>query len=637
MGWNISRLVFVTLAAVSVGIAGCSSSQSDVPPLASAGQESSKAKSAPTGIILDEGAISPPDVMVDPDTVAHLQLGEAESGDGSAADPSLELVPEPLSEAELSGESVVAMAVPEGDGPAELPTNGDILVPEETATESIAETSSNESEPTEIELTESAPTGDEPTGDEPASLLGAGLQTEPETHEDWPEPQVVLVISGQQHGYIEPCGCTGLDRQKGGMMRRATFLKQLRERGWDVVPMDAGNQVRRTGPQAAIKFQTSVKGLTQMGYRAVGFGPDDLQMGASELLSVAASDGDKGSLFASSNIELLAPDLVPTLQRIDAGGRKIGVTTALDPTTLESPIDDAIVIGELQKMLTGSLQQLKDQGADFNVLLLFGTADAARDIATKVPGFDLIVAAATVGEPTYQAESIEGTSSRMIVTGDKGMYVGVIGLFAEEPFRYSRVALTSEFEDAPEIQSLMAEYQDQLKTLDLKGLKIEPIAHPSGRAFVGAKVCGECHTTAYTIWEGTPHALATEHLVHPGERSEVSRHFDPECLSCHVTGWNAQRYYPYTSGYLSLEKTPLMVGNGCENCHGPGKAHADAERKGSGLTAEEIKSLRKAVTLTMEKAREKCLECHDLDNSPDFHLEGAFEEYWSQVEHYGVE
>jgi len=254
-----------------------------------------------------------------------------------------------------------------------------------------------------------------------------------------------------------------------------------------------------------------------------------------------------------------------------------------------------------------------------------------------VEGFYCMVAAATVGEPTYQAELIEGTESRLIVTGDKGMYVGVVGLFADEPFRYSRVALTSEFEDAPEMQRLMAAYQEQLKSLGLEGLQVRPIAHPSGGEFIGSKACGECHTTAYSIWEGTPHAEATEHIVHPGERSEVPRHFDPECLSCHVTGWNPQRYYPYTSGYLSLETTPMMTGNGCENCHGPGKAHAEAERAGSGLSEEEIAQLREAVRLTLDKAREKCLECHDLDNSPDFHLEGAFEDYWGQVEHYGVD
>ncbi|MCA9181336.1 MAG: hypothetical protein KDA51_07775, partial [Planctomycetales bacterium] len=64
---------------------------------------------------------------------------------------------------------------------------------------------------------------------------------------DWPVPQAVLFVSGQQHGYIEPCGCTGLENQKGGLIRRDTLLKELRERGWEIIPVDVGNQVRRIG------------------------------------------------------------------------------------------------------------------------------------------------------------------------------------------------------------------------------------------------------------------------------------------------------------------------------------------------------------------------------------------------------
>jgi hypothetical protein len=29
------------------------------------------------------------------------------------------------------------------------------------------------------------------------------------------------------------------------------------------------------------------------------------------------------------------------------------------------------------------------------------------------------------------------------------------------------------------------------------------------------------------------------------------------------------------------------------------------------------------------------MECHDLDNSPDFHAAGAFEKYWKEIEHKG--
>ena len=34
-------------------------------------------------------------------------------------------------------------------------------------------------------------------------------------------------------------------------------------------------------------------------------------------------------------------------------------------------------------------------------------------------------------------------------------------------------------------------------------------------------------------------------------------------------------------------------------------------------------------------AERRCIECHDVDNSPDFHKPGAFEKYWEKVAHSG--
>ncbi len=57
----------------------------------------------------------------------------------------------------------------------------------------------------------------------------------------WPKPKLALVITGNQEGYLEPCGCAGLDRMKGGMSRRYSLFRQLREeRGWPVVGIDVG-------------------------------------------------------------------------------------------------------------------------------------------------------------------------------------------------------------------------------------------------------------------------------------------------------------------------------------------------------------------------------------------------------------
>lgn len=480
--------------------------------------------------------------------------------------------------------------------------------------------------------------------------LDADGFVKPEDYNEWDKPDVALVFTGNQHGYIEPCGCTGLTRQKGGVARRLTFLHQLQERQWDVVPMDVGNQVRRFGRQAAIKMQQSAIALEKMGYEAVGFGPEDVRLGVGDLLAVAAADSPEDATFISANVVLFDPDIMPQIKFIDRGGLKIAVTAITDPASLVVETDGDVMVNDMRESLATAMATLEIESPDFNVLLFFGEEESAKDLVREVKGADLVVVSGGHGEPTYQATSIAGSSTRMIVTGDKGMYAGIVGLYGQQNLddqqntspmlKYARVPLTHEFGDAPEMRALMKDYQDQLKDVGLEGLGLlPPIPHSSGRKFVGTATCGKCHTEAMDIWESSAHAHATDSIVSPPEdRGDVARHFDPECISCHVTGWNAQEYYPYDSGYLSLAASKHLTGNGCENCHGPGAEHSAAEEEGSGVAETLRDELRIAMRLPLDKAREKCMSCHDLDNSPDFHEPDAFEDvYWPEVEHYGLE
>ncbi|TVP96847.1 MAG: cytochrome C554 [Planctomycetaceae bacterium] len=529
------------------------------------------------------------------------------------------------SAAEPTAEPADTAVNPDLPTPAETPAVGDSPMPAESAsvpvpTETPPSTEAASSPASEASIAAAAPAGETP-----------------DSWSSWPSPQLAIVVTGNQFGYIEPCGCTGLDNQKGGLARRMTFIDQLRDAEWSVLPIDAGNQVRRFGRQAEIKFQTTADGLQQMGYGAVGFGPNDLRLGVGELVAVAASDDPEQGMFVSANVTLIDPSLTAQHKLIEQGGRKVGITSVIDPAALEGEPGGEIEVAEVVPSITAALAEMSRQETDFRVLLFYGEEAAAIEAVRQVPGFDLLVVAGGFGEPTYRPQAIEGSATRWIVTGNKGMYAGIIGLYPDEPFRYARVAMTHDFEDAAPMRQLMATYQNQLEAIGLAGLGLRPIAHPSGDRFVGSQACGDCHTTAYAIWEGTPHFLATDHIVQPGERGDVPRHFDPECLSCHVTGWNPQNYYPYESGYLSLAADTHLSGNGCENCHGPGAKHVAAEQEGSQVAQDQRDLLRMAMRLPLDKAKDQCLQCHDLDNSPDFHKDGAFDDYWAEVEHYGLD
>ena len=450
----------------------------------------------------------------------------------------------------------------------------------------------------------------------------------------WPKPQAVLVITGNQHGYLEPCGCTGLANQKGGLARRHSLIKQLAGKGWDVAPLDVGNQVRRFGPQAELQFQMTADALEKMGYRAIGLGHEDLLL--SEILGVVASSSDTPGPFLSANVAVQDREYMPRQLLVEVGGRRIGVIAVLGDNLRKKVTSPDVIQESVDEGMKKVMPEFGKAMHDFRVLLTFSDEDEARDIAKRYQMFDLVVASSGSADPTLELEPIEATRSKLAHTGTKGMFALVIGLYGDRQgakIRYERVPLDDRFPDSPEMLELMAGYQDQLKQEGLEGLGLKPLTHPKGQ-FVGTSACGECHTKALAVWEKTPHAHATETLVHPPERGNISRHFDPECLSCHVTGWEPQKYFPFAGGYLSVEKTPELMHNGCENCHGPGSEHVAAEEGGN---AELKENLRAAMRLPLEGkvAERKCMECHDIDNSPDFHSPNAFEKYWKKVEHKG--
>ncbi len=452
----------------------------------------------------------------------------------------------------------------------------------------------------------------------------------PELKKDWPKPKAVLVITGVERGYIEPCGCAGLDRMKGGMTRRATFLRQLRdEKGWPTVAIDVGGLARGFGRQAEMKFHALVDGKVKMGYNAVAFGADDLRLPAGELVSVAAEVNGRPSMFLSANVGLFGLDqnITQTHRVIEAGGRKIGITAILGLKYQKEINNAEIEMSDPATALKKIVPELKKK-ADYLVLLAHATREESIELAKQFPEFDVVVTSDGPEVPPQQPETVPGTKTLLITVGQKGMCAIALGLYDDRqtPWRYQRVPLDSRFTASPDMKALMAAYQEQLKSVGFAGLGLRPAAHPMAEAngrFVGSKKCQACHEKSYDIWKKSLHSKAYDTLA----KLDPPRNFDPECVSCHVVGWHPTRFFPYQSGFESLEKTPHLTNTGCEDCHGPGEKHVAAE-----MGADEAlqKKYRKAVVITKEDSKKRqCMECHDLDNSPDF----DFDAYWPLVEH----
>jgi hypothetical protein len=447
----------------------------------------------------------------------------------------------------------------------------------------------------------------------------------------WEKPKLAIVFTGMLDGYIEPCGCAGLDNQLGGLSRRHTLIEQRRADGWPMVLLDLGGLVRRLGPQSTIKYQRAIDALKTMRYQAIGFGLRDLMLPTEELLVTLPQDGK--SLFLCANVSSIFDEdygLRAPYRIIEAGGFRLGVTSVLGSTYGKKLQNPDFTFVEPAKALPAVVQKLKAAKCDTLLLLANSTMDEAKQLTQQFTDFDYVAVASDSDPPADQPEPIKDTSTRLIDLGHKGMYLGVLAFFdnPQQPVRYQRVPLDGRFPDSKAMLAMMAAYQEQLKELGWAGLGLRPNPHPEGRKYVGSETCGECHTDAYDVWKETPHAHATETLV----KLPTPRHHDPECISCHVVGWDPQGYFPVATGYVSLEKTPELRTVGCENCHGPGHDHVAAESGDVELEDDQIEALRAGMIQTYEDARKTgCLRCHDLDNSPDF----DFDTYWPKVEHKG--
>ncbi len=447
---------------------------------------------------------------------------------------------------------------------------------------------------------------------------------------DWPAPKLALLITGRQEGYIEPCGCAGLDRMKGGMSRRHGLFRDLANRGWPVVALDVGGIARGFGHQAERKFHIMVEGMRKMGYDAIALGETDLRLPAGELVSDAASLDGHPSPFVAANVALFGFDAALTARShvIERGGVKLGVTSVLGRGFQKALNNPDVETVAPEQAIEAVLPALKEKA---NVLVLLAHADMEETIrlSKRFPEFRLVVTAGGAPEPPAKPARVEDSGALLVEVGEKGMDAIVVGIFddPQQPTRYQRVPLDSRFPGTAEMKALLVAYQDELKRAGWAGLEVRALPHPQKQLngeFVGTRECRNCHEASYKVWKKTPHARAYQTLA----ELDPPRQFDPECISCHVVGWNSQKFYPYESGFTSFEETPHLLDVGCESCHGPGAAHVAAE---SGSDAELQLRLQKAMVITKEESRQRqCFSCHDGDNSPDF----DFDAYWPLVEHH---
>lgn len=129
---------------------------------------------------------------------------------------------------------------------------------------------------------------------------------------------------------------------------------------------------------------------------------------------------------------------------------------------------------------------------------------------------------------------------------------------------------------------------------------LERAKHLKTSPFVGAAACASCHPAAFQAWEKSKHAHAWNSL------KTKNKDQDPECVSCHVLGYEAK------GGFADMDSSPQFANVQCESCHGPRREHAA-----------------NPAIKPKHDAHAACAGCHTPPHSPGFNMES----YWRQIKH----
>lgn len=170
-------------------------------------------------------------------------------------------------------------------------------------------------------------------------------------------------------------------------------------------------------------------------------------------------------------------------------------------------------------------------------------------------------------------------------------------------YAWDTLALRPDIHEDPEIQTQRLRYNAALQTANLQNATPPPAAPEGHASFVGEAACASCHSAAHAHWRDTPHAGAYDTLV------AREKHFDLECVSCHLTGYQQP-------GGSSLGFSDGLTAVQCESCHGPSSLHAAAPSTHA-----------PSHTITRESAELTCIGCHNAEHSPSF----DFDSYYARI------
>ena len=355
-------------------------------------------------------------------------------------------------------------------------------------------------------------------------IFGERLETVLSELRSGESPSVIILYTGGTRSHLEPCGC--YKEQSGGLPRRAHLVEQIREYGFPMILVDAGNIFDGKEDIDAKRCQVNLKAMSAMGYDAVALSQTDISYGDAYLSQQRA------------------------------------IATFPFLTSTENDFTQPFVIKNIGQhtvaFVTDVIQEQTVSQAD--VVVALGNPKASKHIDVVIQPDEIETMSSEHGT-LHVGSQVEGKTLGL------ALWIGSDGALTRH--YAAQLSLTGDVEESESVRQLLTDfYQEVSRSSDLTPLFADQhLERDSQNGYVSATACQRCHQQEYLQWSATRHAFAYETLL------KKERYFDSGCVSCHTTGLG------YLTGFQIGDPDSTLKGVQCETCHGPGKQHVGNPKK----------------------------------------------------------
>lgn len=408
--------------------------------------------------------------------------------------------------------------------------------------------------------------------------------------------EILIAYSGNTLGELKPCGCAK-EEDQGGFERRSAYLQQVRAKSKNTLVVDTGDNFKEPTRQGKIKAGYLMRAMAAMKYDAVAVGEHDLVYGNKFM------GGMESIPWLASNLELEGVPLRKARLKTFGNGVKVAVLAVADPDLFYGMNPSGSKMTDPKEAVTSEIKSLENEDPDLIVLLTHMRREKALEFL-ELEAVDVVING-HIEKDTDVIDMDPVVKGRKIFVqpGSRGQKMGELtvrfGPQGEKNFEQRMVRLDSSVKFDPEMVQLYKAYNEEVEALFFATLKNRK-SQDQKKVFATETVCKTCHPGVHEIWARSRHGDAYATL------RKVNKAFDPECLKCHVTGFDEP------GGFLSEVDSPELKNVQCEVCHGPGLRHTQAPKPGFG-----------------GEAKQACQKCHVKNHSPNFN----YEKYWPKIEH----